>query len=201
MPREPKCKICTEPATKIAVDQLRAQATSIRDIALKVGRSSSSVGRHVLHNKKPAGKKTAGGKARSNRSDSAQTGRRCGACGLLVDDPSPDMLKRRSEKVLAEGERIMEIARDAGDLRLGLQALDRVQRSLDQLLKVHGMLGPDSVNVNVHIDNRRKTEALMAQLTVEELRALAYAKPIQLQSGEAIDAKAQPVATGTRDST
>lgn len=49
------------------------------------------------------------------------------------------MLKRCSGKVLAEGKRIIAIARDAGDLRLGLQALDRVQRSLDQLLKVHEM--------------------------------------------------------------
>lgn len=204
MPREPKCLVCGEPATKIAVDQLRAQGSSIRDIAEKVGRSSSSVGRHVLHSKEPAGKKLANSKARSNRAESAQTGR-CPTCKQIVGESdqmlAPPEIVKRAERVLFISEGIAAQAQAGEDLRLCLNAVDRCQRSIDTLARISGLLQPDSsTTVNIAIDNRRKSEALLAQLTIEELRSLAEGKPLALPAtieGEIIDAKAQPTENGT----
>ena len=72
-----------------------------------------------------------------------------------------------------------------------LQAVDRANKSLDTLLRAAGVIGGDgSVTVNIEVDNRRKAEAILANLSVEELRALtqgpipiALAAPIE---GEAV---------------
>lgn len=55
------------------------------------------------------------------------------------------------------------------DDRLALQGLDRVRTSLDQLLKVHGLLVPDGAAQ--FVDARRQTIAVLGRFSSEELRA------------------------------
>ena len=78
---------------------------------------------------------------------------------------------KRAEKVLYFGEQILTKAIEAEDFKLALQAVDRARASLDQLLKVHGLLTPDSA-ANVTIDQRRQVIAVMAKLTEDDLRSL-----------------------------
>jgi hypothetical protein len=62
------------------------------------------------------------------------------------------------------------------DDRLALQGLDRVRTSLEQLLKVHGLLVPD--NGATYVDARRQTVQLLAGLSESELRSIAAGRPI-----------------------
>jgi hypothetical protein len=77
---------------------------------------------------------------------------------------------RRAERVLAFAEQIMQKAIDDEDFRLGLQALDRARGSLEQLMKVHGLLQSDGAGTT--IDNRKQVIQVLAGLTDEQLRAL-----------------------------
>jgi hypothetical protein len=52
------------------------------------------------------------------------------------------------------GETVAGKALDSDDLRLVLLAQDRIKSSLDQLLRIHNMVGPDNVTV---IDQRSVT--------------------------------------------
>jgi hypothetical protein len=64
---------------------------------------------------------------------------------VLPDDPDPKALIRRAERALHYAETILMKAVEEKDDRLALQALDRVRTSLEQLMKVHGMLKQDGV--------------------------------------------------------
>jgi hypothetical protein len=111
--------------------------------------------------------------AGSRRDKSSQAGRgRCATCGTALDDPSPQALVKRAERVLAVGEQIMTKAIEDEDFRLGLQAIDRAKGSLDQLLKVHGILAPDG-GVNVTIDARKQNAVVLASAPEPTLRFLA----------------------------
>ncbi|MGB8151232.1 MAG: hypothetical protein WCE97_08590 [Candidatus Cybelea sp.] len=65
----------------------------------------------------------------------------------------------------------MQEAVDTDDSRLGLMAVDRARASLNQLLKVHGLLQPDGA-VNVNVDARKQVVQVLANLGEDELRAL-----------------------------
>jgi hypothetical protein len=145
MTKEPKCLVCTNPATRVAVEELRAKGASIRDIESRVRRSRSSIARHLKHAENP---RLAVG--RRHRGQLTQPRRwkadgRCPTCGVLPDDPDPKALIRRAERALHYAETILMKAVEEKDDRLALQALDRVRTSLEQLMKVHGMLKQDGV--------------------------------------------------------
>jgi hypothetical protein len=78
------------------------------------------------------------------------------------------------------------VAVDDDDDRLALQGLDRVRTSLEQLLKVHGLLLPDSGAT--FIDARRQQVAILGELTKEQILALAglctKTPSLQLNPGE-----------------
>jgi hypothetical protein len=83
-----------------------------------------------------------------------------------TENLEPQSIIRRAEKLLAQSERIALKAEQAEDSRLALLAIDRAQKSLDSLAKIHGLIGPDSLTV---VDNRSvnfygswPTEALQA---------------------------------------
>jgi hypothetical protein len=63
------------------------------------------------------------------------------------EDLTPESIIRRSEKLLAVAERIAVQAEANNDSRLALMAIDRAQKSLDSLAKIHGLIGPDSVTL------------------------------------------------------
>jgi hypothetical protein len=152
MTKEPKCLVCSDPATRVAVEELRAKGASIRDIESRVRRSRSSIARHLKHAENP--RLAVGQRHRRQLTQPRQwkSDGRCPTCGVLPDDPDPKALIRRAERALHYGETIVMKAVEDKDDRLALQALDRVRTSLDQLMKVHGLLHPDGVQ-----DNRRVT--------------------------------------------
>ena len=83
---------------------------------------------------------------------------RCNECGGMTTLLESDKLDGkaliwRAEKLLHLAERIGTEAKDAGDARLCLIALDRAQKSLDTLLRVSGLLKPDSVVVDARTVN------------------------------------------------
>jgi hypothetical protein len=82
----------------------------------------------------------------------------------------------------------MTKAMEAEDYLLGLQALDRVPGSLEQLMKVHGLLQPDGANTT--IDNRKQVIQALANLGEDELRALIAAGTIKEIGTPLRDAKA-----------
>lgn len=172
MANEPKCHCCTDPATKVAVNELRSQKCSIRDIASRVGRSRASVARHLKHSKTPdEGAPPSRRRGLSQAGQPRHTGR-CQSCGTLLDDPDPDALVKRAERLLWRAEMTADRAERDDDPRLMLQAVDRGRLSLDQLLKVVGKLNGDGVVVNVMVDNRRKLEAWFADLGEAQVRRL-----------------------------
>lgn len=122
---------------------------------------------------------------------------RCERCGVSVEKAEPEARLRRAERILWIAETIAAQAQRDDDARLALQAVDRAHAALETMMKAGFIGGDGSTTVNIAIDNRRKTEAIFAKLTEEELRALAYGKPLQIPSGDAIDVKVQPVENGT----
>jgi hypothetical protein len=187
------CRCCT-PQEAGEIAKAIANGASNSAVAARFGLDDSSVQRHRVRHLKAPRKAQRSGECRedsvrggSPRFDSG----RCHSCGTQLDDPNPQALIKRAEVALHQGERILETAVSSEDFNLALRALDRVRASLDQLLKVHGLLQPEGGTVvNVAVENRRKAEDLLSQLTVEELRALAYGKPLALVSSDVIDVEA-----------
>lgn len=171
MHKEPKCLVCTEPATRIAVTELRAQGHSIRDIASRVDRSRASVCRHLKHAGISGRDKSAPKDQKSTQTRRKTTGR-CKACGTLADDPTPQALVKRAERTLFFGEQIMAKAIEDEDFRLALQALNQARASLEQLMKVHGLLQPEGGSSTI-IDARKQVFAVLGSLSEADLRRLA----------------------------
>jgi hypothetical protein len=94
----------------------------------------------------------------------------------MLDDPSPKALVKRAERVLSFGEAILEKAIDDEDFRLALQAVDRTRSSLEQLMKVHGLLAPEGGSTTI-IDARRQSIELTGKLSTEFLRRVAARDP------------------------
>lgn len=94
-------------------------------------------------------------------------------CGIAADDADPKALVRRAERALYFGETIVMRAVDGDDDRLALQGLDRVRTSLEQLLKVHGLLQPDgatTVIVNQEVLTFKAALALVVGVIPGEQR-------------------------------
>ncbi|HEY2473699.1 MAG TPA: hypothetical protein VGI19_02755 [Candidatus Cybelea sp.] len=174
MPKEPRCSICTDLAARTAVAKLSEEGASQRHIADRLKLAKSSVDRHLKHAIISGRHRSRAGRPKSPQAGRATAGR-CDKCGTLLDDPKPEALIKRAERVLAFGETIMQKALDDDDFRLALQAVDRARQSLDQLLKVHGLLQPEGgVTVNVAIDNRKKLDAWFSSLTEDQLLHLEH---------------------------
>lgn len=96
--------------------------------------------------------------------------------------------------MLAFGESIMQKAIEDEDFRLGLQAIDRARMSLEQLLKVHGLLPPENAGSTV-IDQRKQQIAIIASVPEQRLRDFIDAvatgrEPPALEAGYVTDNRA-----------
>ena len=171
MPKEPRCSICSDATARVAVAELYAQGVSFQNIADRLRLSKASVYRHAKHAHEPR-RGTSRANGRKSGQPKRRAGGRCQMCGTLRDDPTPQALVKRAEKVLWFGEEIMQKAIDSEDLRLALQAVDRVRASLEQLMKVHGLLQPDGITVNVAVDARRSLEVWFGGLSEDAIRRL-----------------------------
>ena len=179
MPRS--CSVCAHGSTADVTKAL-ANGDSIRSVARRFDLTPAAVGRHLrsclrtARRKESTGDSREGGAADSlSRFDTLAAGR-CPTCGLCADDEEPKALIRRAERALSYGESIVMRAVEEKDDRLALQGLDRVRSSLEQLLKVHGLLVPDGAST--FVDARRQQIQVLGQLSVEELRAIAAGRPI-----------------------
>jgi hypothetical protein len=179
--KDAQCTVCKEPATQIAVAELRTQGYSLRVIAERVKRSKSAIERHLKHVDLPPRPRSlalrdktsqAGRKAKRPRKDG-----RSHASGVSVDAPEPSSLLKRAERLMFHAETIVTKAFEDEDYRLMLQAIDRARSSLELTMKAVGLIGGDSTTINI-VDSRRILEANLAQLSVDELRAIAYGKPV-----------------------
>lgn len=192
MPRS--CSICTHEQTA-AISKAIATGASNRDVARRYGITESSCQRHRIGClKQPRKAKDTGtsreqsGVAGARRFESPIDGR-CSACGTLVDDPKPEALVRRAERVLSYGEQIMQKAIADEDFRLGLAAIDRARLSLEQLLKVHGLLQPEGATVVVSAETMTLKRAFMIVLNAvpEVRRSEALELWVRFLGGEAYE--------------
>lgn len=175
--REPKCAICIDPALSIAVKELRADGLGIVTIAERLKRSKSSVHRHLQHQQeattKPASRGPRGKLSQTGRRDKAG---RCSSCGLSATASDTESLMRRAERLLWLAETIAAQAHEDNDARLALMACDKARQALETMMRASGMIGGDG-SVVVNVDARR-IESQLAQLSAQELRALATGKAL-----------------------
>ena len=82
---------------------------------------------------------------------------------------APELL-RRANRLLDDAQAILTRASSSGDDKLALAAVREVRSSLEVLMRVHGLLAPDS-SVVVNVDARKLT-ATLDQLSLEQLKAL-----------------------------
>lgn len=171
MPRV--CSICSHPQTASMAKEIAAGGSN-RTVAARFGVTRAAVQRHRVNclrmprkaestPPRPRGHDDPAGSPRFDSSAPAD----------------PKMLLRRAERLLDDAQTILSRATDAQDDRLALQAVRETRSSLELLMKAHGLLTPESA-VTVNIDARRAFDAKLADLSAEELRALAYGKPIAL---------------------
>lgn len=171
------CTICVSPQAN-AIARAVADGTSDEQISLRFGLGESSVLRHrIEHLKAPRrpkdrekaasskGSVKAGNSRRFDSRPAAAPPERCPTCGILKDDPSDEMLRRRSEAAAWEMERFVRVAVDAGDIRLGLACMDRFTRQMDQVLKIRGLIGGDSMTVSF-----QQAEAMTLKKALEFIR-------------------------------
>jgi hypothetical protein len=177
MPRS--CSICGH-AELAAITKALAQGVSYRDISSRFGVTAASAQRHTARClrlvRRP--EKSGASEERMNVADSSRfdSEGRCQKCGTLLDDPSPPALVKRAERLLWLAETIAAKAQKDDDARLALQAVDRARGSLDQLLKVHGLLQPDGATT-INVDARTQGLAVAARIPEWFLRKLAAGDP------------------------
>ena len=176
LPTEPKCSICKQPSTRVAVAERRAKGDSFQQIASRLRLTKSSVHRHAKHAELPGRVKPPGREGITSQPNRRATRGRCKTCGTMLDDPSPKALVKRAERVLSFGEAILQKAIDDEDFRLAMQAIDRTRASLEQLMKVHGLLQPEGSSTTI-IDARRQTVELQGRLSEDFLRRIAAGDP------------------------
>jgi hypothetical protein len=154
MPR--KCSTCDH-ANNAEISKALARGDSIRSISSRYSLSSAAVQRHLVgclrirrsieRSKSAPSWRSTEGTAPSSRFDPDDG--RCRSCGQLVAESTdgrlePKDLIRRSERSVWLAENVAARALDSDDLRLVLQALDRIRVALDTLLRVHGLMNADS---------------------------------------------------------
>ena len=175
--KQPMCAVCQNPALAVAVKGLRADGSSLTAIAERVKHSRSSINRHLKHSETPKGPDPTKPSSRGRGGLTFQTKRgkagRCTSCGLSMAAGDAESLMRRAERLLWLAETIAAQAHADEDSRLALQAVDRARSALETMMRASGMIGGDGLVVNV---DARRLEASLAQLSVEELRALATGK-------------------------
>jgi hypothetical protein len=180
VPKEPKCLVCIDPATRVAVNELRSQKCSIRDIASRVNRSRASVARHLKHAEIPGRDSSAPSGRKSAQARRSVAGR-CLVCGLSSSATDSESLLRRAERLLWLAETIAAQAQRDDDARLALQAVDRARAAMDTMMRATGLSGGDQVNINV--DARTIAATKVAAFSEAELRLLAEGKPIPALTG------------------
>jgi hypothetical protein len=178
---ELRCRICRNPSTA-AISREIGSGIPYEVIASHFpDTSKSSIARHarnclgVLRNKEgdKEAKRAAQGSARNKAgrfSQATTDDGRCKACLTKVEgDLSGEDLKRRGERIFHIAESIALKAQDADDSRLVLMALDRASRSFETLARVAGLLGPDSISINIHAQKERDAYDLLSQLTLSQI--------------------------------
>jgi hypothetical protein len=170
MPRAPQCLICIEPATRVAVDELRSQGLSIRDIASKTRRTRASVHRHLRHAAGKPGSVGAQAVARTSSQARRSTSGRCAACGLMMTATDAESLLRRAERLLWLAETIAAQAQKDDDARLALQAVDRARASMETMMRGTGLIGGEG-QVTVNIDARKRVVELLSGFHEATIRA------------------------------
>lgn len=153
------CTICSSPDL-VAIQKLITENVPLLDIVARFPAvKKSALSRHSINH---MGRKGTGGHA-SRASGSGSHKRaggkshpadgRCGACGISVDKPEPEMLLKRAERGLYFAEVAAERAGADGDFRLQLQAVDRIKSSVELVMRAVGMIGAD---VQVTVDARQQ---------------------------------------------
>jgi hypothetical protein len=164
-----KCQVC---ASQQLAEITRAltNGETFESIAFEYGFAKSSLHRHATLHQGIKKNNTQGGKRASRGSGSGSPKRaatksrsvtddgRCSECGgmtTLLESEALDgkALIWRAEKLLHLAEKIALEAKDAGDARLCLIALEKAQKSLETLLRVAGLLKPESVVVDARTVN------------------------------------------------
>jgi hypothetical protein len=168
--KEPKCRVCSDPAAVVAVRELRDDGLSLTSISQRVKKSRSSIDRHLKHVDAPKPPSHGHGRNVSQTRRRAKAGR-CSSCGVSVENPEPSSLLKRAERILWIAETIAAQAQRDDDSRLALMAVDRARGALETMMRAVGMIGGDG-QVVVNVDARR-LEATVAQLSVDDLRRLA----------------------------
>jgi|HubBroStandDraft_4_1064222.scaffolds.fasta_scaffold00333_3 hypothetical protein len=182
--RSKPCSVCShDDLTDIQKALVGGEPLS--SVAFRFQLAKSSLSRHSSNH---MGRGNVGNRGRKNlthkaTSEKTRSDGRCESCGQVVDteDLTPQAIIKRAEKLLAQSERIALRAEEADDSRLSLLAIDRAQKSLDSLAKIHGLIGPDSVTL---VDNR--TVNLYASWPTEALEALQRFHAA-LESGESVE--------------
>jgi len=173
------CTCCVHPKTAELSKTLTA-GVPLSEVASRFGVTKTAAHRHLRNclrisrrAEKPRGESLG---ARSGDSSRFESGR-CHTCGTLSEDPTPAALVKRAEAALHRGETILDRALNDDDLRLALGALDRVRQSLDQLLKVHGLLQPDggvSITVNGEALTLKKAFSIVTNAIEGERRQAEF---------------------------
>lgn len=179
MPRS--CSICSHEKTA-EITKALAAGDSVRVAAARFGVTPASVGRHLrgcLQTERRA-EKSRRDAAPANETDAsrfATGGTRCATCGIDRASPEPAALVRRAERILWIAETIAGQAQEGDDARLALQAVDRARTSLDQLLKVYGLLQPDggtTINVNTEEMTLKKAFPIVVRAITGEQRQAQF---------------------------
>jgi hypothetical protein len=108
----------------------------------------------------------------------------------------------RAEKLLHLAEKIALEAKDAGDARLCLIALDRAQKSLDTLLRVSGLLRPDTLvldNRTVNVFASWSTPDLMALDGLKQALEAGTVTAAQFESWLSVQSKTPQLPPGRSD--
>lgn len=194
------CKCCTNTESAELNKLLAAGGTNgtNRFLAERFKVSTMSVQRHRINclrfprraerSARPVAVADRRGAKRNAPKDAGDAAGRCAACGIDASTPDQTALLRRAERLLHNAEAIVAKAVEDGDSRLVLQGIDRARSSMELMMKATGLIGSDGTTVNV--DARRQSVELFAELSLDDLRALAaLGNGKALPPGDVIDAE------------
>lgn len=185
------CLICSDSNTRRTVNKYLDEGMSIGVIAKRLDRPASNIARH-RKNHWGAAKKVLDAMAAEPESSLASAKQVSGAPKSAPNyatlSMSPAEIVQAATLLFQRGEKLFDAALSTGNVKDALNGLEVVRRSLEFCAKLAGMLdkGPQTV-----VDQRSIVFAGMQQLTLDELRALAYGQPIAppqlLATGETIE--------------
>jgi hypothetical protein len=185
LPKSTRCTICSHAQAAEINRCLGKERGSRRALAVRFGVGESALQRHrkgcLGIEIAPKTAETSGGKPQAS-SSSAESGR--------FADLDSKALVGATARLVDEALDLLEHAKKADDRKTALAALREARDGLSVLMRVAGMLAPDGATT-INVDSRRQSIALVAKLTTEELRALAYGEPIDVESRALTDGTAQ----------